>query len=137
MPENLARRLGDTLGLTDHMRAGWVGLPARLSMLTLARALARSELVTRGRDLSSGPFDLIHIFSTSHGVLEVELPEARKRLDRAGAIWVSWPSPEAGMPTDLNTAAIEELARETVLRAAEPAPLDDRWTAIRLTLPPA
>lgn len=132
---NPANRLGDTLGLAHGSRAAWVGLPTTLGVLTLARRFARTELVMRGRDLTPGPFDMIHIFTMSHGVLEAELPEARKRLAPAGVIWVSWPSPEAGLPTDMTEAAIANLAREMRLTADTACILDQMWSALCLALP--
>jgi len=132
---NPANRLGDALGLAHGMRAAWIGLPTTLGVLTIARRFARSELATRGRDLSPGPFDMIHIFTMSHGVLEAELPEARKRLAPNGAVWVSWPNPEAGLPSDMSQAAIESLAGEMALRPGPPHTLNARWSALRLELP--
>lgn len=130
-----ASRLGDTLGLAHGQRAAWVGLPAALGVITLARRFARSELVTRGRDLTRGPFDMIHIFTMSHGMLESELPEARKRLGPGGVIWVSWPANGAGLPTDMTDKVIATLAQEMNLEAAAPLELDARWWALRLALP--
>lgn len=132
---NPAHRLGDTLGLAHGLRAAWVGLPTALGVLTLARRFSRTELAIRGRDLTSGPFDMIHIFTMSHGVLEAELPEARKRLAPGGVIWVSWPTPEAGLPTDMTDAVVARLAVETVLDHDTPCTLTEKWAAQRLALP--
>jgi hypothetical protein len=137
MTANPASQLGDTLGLAHGQRAAWIGLPTALGILTIARRFARSELVMRGRDLSPGPFDMIHIFTMSHGVLEAELPEARKRLAPSGTIWVSWPSPEARLPSDMSRAGIERLAREMRLGPADPCALTPRWSALPLALPDA
>ncbi|OIP87084.1 MAG: hypothetical protein AUK37_02145 [Rhodobacterales bacterium CG2_30_65_12] len=117
------------------MRAAWVGLPTTLGVLTLARRFARSELVTRGRDLSPGPFDMIHIFTMSQGVLEAELPEARKRLAPGGAVWVSWPALGANLPSDLTEREVRILAGECALDPAAPCQLTERWLALRLALP--
>ncbi|HHS94278.1 MAG TPA: hypothetical protein ENK63_02905 [Rhodobacterales bacterium] len=134
MAETAAQRLGIALGLSHGQRVAWVGLPAALGILTIARRFARSELAIRGRDLSPGPFDVIHIFSMSQGVLEAELPEARKRLAPAGVIWVSWPAPKSAMPTDLDGDGVIRLAGETVLHPGQPAPLDARWSMLPLTI---
>lgn len=134
MPETAAQQLGNALGLAHGQRVAWVGLPAALGVLTIARRFARSELAIRGRDLSPGPFDMIHIFSMSQGVLEAELPEARKRLSPDGVIWVSWPAPEAAMPTDLDGEGVIRLAGETALHSGQPEPLDARWSMLRLAI---
>lgn len=135
MAHGPAARLGEILELTHGQRAAWVGLPTALGSLMLLRRFARSELVTRGRDLSHGPFDMIHIFTMSHGVLEAELPEARKRLAPAGMLWISWPAPGAAMPSDVTEATVQTLARETVLNATSAVLLNERWSALRLALP--
>lgn len=134
MAASPASRLGDTLGLAHGMRAAWVGLPATLGVLTLSRRFARTELVVRGRDLTAGPFDVIHIFTMSQGVLKAEMPEARKRLAPTGSIWVSWPNPEAGLPSDMTEAVIAGLAREMQMTADTACTLDQMWSALCLAL---
>lgn len=123
------------LGLRHAQRAAWIGLPANLSFLPLTRNFARSEMVIRGRDLSDGPFDMIHIFTMSHAMLDAELPQVRRRLAPDGEIWVSWPAVGTGLPTDVTSANLKPLASEMQLVAGDPDSLDEQWMAMRLTLP--
>jgi hypothetical protein len=126
--------LADKLGLADHQRAGWVGLPVSLGFLALSRAFARSELVAHARELSAGPFDMIHLFTLSHAMLEAELPQALERLAPEGMIWVSWPKQAAKLPTDVTGDVVRAEALKGPLVDVKVCLVDDTWSGLKLVI---
>ncbi|RME16827.1 MAG: DUF3052 family protein [Alphaproteobacteria bacterium] len=134
MNAGVSPSLIEKLGLRNGHRAGWVGLPADLGALPLSRTLRRSDLVLRGRDLSPGPFDYIHIFSVSRAVLADDLAEARARLAPDGMIWVSWPKRAARWPTDITEDGIRALALEGPLVDVKVCAVNDVWSALKLVI---
>lgn len=120
------------LGLEHGHRAAWVGLPASLVGLPLARRFRLSQMVIRARELSPGPFDMIHLFTMSHHVLEGELPLALERLAPGGMIWVSWPNPSANLPTDMTEGAVRTIAQGHGLAEAKACAIDAIWTGLKL-----
>ena len=132
MAEDSELSLDRKLGLENGQRAGWVGLPRSLGGLALSHRFARAELVSRARDLTPRPFDLIHIFTTSRAVLEADLDDALTRLDPAGMIWVSWPGPAAKLPTDITEATVRQLVTEGPLVDETFCALDDTWSGLKL-----
>ncbi|MEZ5769099.1 MAG: DUF3052 family protein [Paracoccaceae bacterium] len=126
--------LDKKLGLAHGQRAGWVGLPRQLSGLALSYRFARAEMVSRARDLSPRPFDMIHIFTASRGVLEADLAEARTRLDPAGMIWVSWPKKASKVPTDVTEDVIREIALAGPLVDIKVCAVDEVWSGLKLVI---
>ena len=126
--------LDKKLGLAHGQRAGWVGLPRQLSGLALSYRFARAEMVSRARDLSPRPFDMIHIFTASRGVLEADLAEARTRLDPAGMIWVSWPKKASKVPTDVTEDVIREIALAGPLVDVKVCAGDEVWSGLKLVI---
>ena len=126
--------LDKKLGLTHGQRAGWVGLPKNLSGLALSYRFARAELVTRARDLTARPFDMIHVFTASRAVLETDLAEARDRLDPAGMIWVSWPKKASKVPSDVTEDVIREIALAGPLVDVKVCAVDEVWSGLKLVI---
>ena len=126
--------LDKKLGLAHGQRAGWVGLPRQLGGLALSYRFARAELVSRARDLTQRPFDMIHVFSTSRSVLEADLKEALDRLDPAGMIWVSWPKKAANVPTDVTEDVIRGLALAGPLVDVKVCAVDEVWSGLKLVI---
>jgi len=126
--------LDKKLGLGNGQRAGWVGLPRNLSGLALSHRFARAELVSRARDLTKRPFDMIHVFTASREVLESDLPEARDRLAPDGMIWVSWPKKAAKVPSDVTEDVVRELALSGPLVDVKVCAVDDIWSGLKLVI---
>ena len=126
--------LDKKLGLAHVQRAGWVCMPRDLSGLALSYRFARAELVTRARDLTPRPFDMIHVFTASRAVLETDLGEARERLDPAGMIWVSWPKKASKVPSDVTEDVIREIALAGPLVDVKVCAVDEVWSGLKLVI---
>jgi hypothetical protein len=126
--------LADKLGLKHGQRAGWIGLPTTLSALPLSRRFTRSDLVARCRDLSPGPFDMIHVFTMSRAMLEADLGIALDRIARDGMIWVSWPKKTAKLPTDVTGDVVRALALAGPLVDVKVCAVDDIWSGLKLVI---
>ncbi len=126
--------LDKKLGLSHGQRAGWVGLPPNLSGLALSYRFARAELVSRARDLTRRPFDMIHVFTASRAVLETDLPEARDRLASDGMIWVSWPKKASKVPSDVTEDVVRELALAGPLVDVKVCAVDEIWSGLKLVI---
>jgi len=126
--------LDKKLGLAHGQRAGWVGLPRNLSGLALSYRFARAELVTRARDLTARPFDMIHVFTASRSVLETDLAEARNRLDPSGMIWVSWPKKASKVPSDVTEDVVRDLALAGPLVDVKVCAVDEVWSGLKLMI---
>ena len=74
---------------------------------------------SRARDLTTRPFDMIHVFTASRAVLETDLPEARERLAPDGMIWVSWPKKASKVPTDVTEDVIRDAGAGGAARRRE------------------
>lgn len=126
--------LDKKLGLAHGQRAGWVGLPGHLGGLALSYRFARAELVSRARDLTKRPFDMIHVFTASRAVLETDLAEARERLSPDGMIWVSWPKKASKVPTDVTEDVIREIALAGPLVDVKVCAVDEVWSGLKLVI---
>ncbi len=126
--------LDKKLGLAHGQRAGWVGLPGHLGGLALSYRFARAELVSRARDLTKRPFDMIHVFTASRAVLETDLAEARERLAPDGMIWVSWPKKASKVPTDVTEDVIREIALAGPLVDVKVCAVDEVWSGLKLVI---
>lgn len=126
--------LDQKLGLRDGQRVGWIGLPVTLGILPLTHRFARSEMVSRARELSPGPFDMVHLFTMSRGVLEAELPIVLDRLAPDGMVWVSWPKKAAKLPTDVTEDTVREIALAGVLVDVKVCAIDAIWSGLKLVI---
>ena len=122
------------LGLKDGQRAGWVGLPGHLGGLALSYRFTRAELVSRARDLTTRPFDMIHVFTASRAVLEADLQDALDRLDPNGMIWVSWPKKASKVPSDVTEDVIRDIALAGPLVDVKVCAVDDIWSGLKLVI---
>jgi hypothetical protein len=120
------------LGLKDGQRVAWIGLPTELGFLALSRLFARTEMALRARELTAGPFDMVHIFTLSAAVLDSELPMALERLAPGGMLWVSWPDAAAEVPTDMTVEVVRAQGRKAGLTDMDLCAVDDTWSGLRL-----
>lgn len=122
------------LGLRDGQRAGWIGLPAHLGGLALSNRFARAELVSRARDLTPRPFDMVHVFTASRAMLETDLQPMLDRLDPNGMIWVSWPKKASKVPSDVTEDVIREIALAGPLVDVKVCAVDEVWSGLKLVI---
>lgn len=74
--------------------------------------LADVSFVTKPSKASA---DMVHLFVTSLGELDRQLPLARKAMKTDGMLWVSWYKKSAKIPTDVTENAIRNRALKTDL----------------------
>lgn len=78
--------------------------------------------------------DVVHLFVESQTALRRALPEARRTITSAGAIWVSWHKKSAGIPTDVSEDVVRRLALETDLVDVKVCAVSDLWSGLKLVV---
>lgn len=80
------------------------------------------------------PIDVIVAFYTEKIALRDEWKSLAEAAQPAGGVWVAWPKPKSGMPTDIS----EDVLRATMLKAgwadSKACTIDDTWMALRFVM---
>lgn len=84
----------------------------------------------RGR----GPADVIVCFADRRATLARRLPLARKRLDRAGGLWIAWPKKASGVATDLGDAVVRSSGLAAGLVDNKVCAIDETWSGLRFVV---
>jgi len=76
--------------------------------------------------------DFIHLFCTTHEMLENETHRLKPFLKKAGMLWVSWPKGASKIETDLNRDSIREYILTKVrLVDIKVAAIDADWSGLK------
>jgi hypothetical protein len=118
------------LGIKEGLRVTLIRMPAEVRA-ELRDALAECRV---GND-STGPLDLIHLFSKSRAELEREMPRAAKALAPAGMIWISWPKKSSGVPTDLTEDVIRDTGLALGLVDVKVCAVTEIWSGLKFVIP--
>jgi len=78
--------------------------------------------------------DAAHVFVTDCAALSARLASLSGQIARDGQIWVSWPSPDAGIQTDVSEQAIREIAAPLGLIDTKSCTVDPCWCALKLVV---
>jgi hypothetical protein len=78
--------------------------------------------------------DVVHLFVDSFAALRRTLPNARRTIAPAGAIWVSWHKKSSGVSTDVTEDAVRGLALETDLVDVKVCAVTDIWSGLKLVV---
>lgn len=120
--------LAKKLGIKQGAHVAWCGEGPGPGILAESLpddvALERSLAATR-------PFDVIVLFLTAHKQLVKELPQAQRRLDPAGGLWLAWPKKSSGAVTDLTEDQIREVALTAGLVDNKVCAIDETWSGLR------
>jgi hypothetical protein len=80
---------------------------------------------------SRGRVDFAHGFVRTRAQLQTLLARISKRLEPAGALWVSWPKKSAGVATDLSEDVVREVALPLGLVDVKVCAVDAVWSALK------
>jgi hypothetical protein len=131
--------LSKKLGITQGMIVVTIGAPVGYSDLLMhvpddvviidgdSRGSARSKS-------SSGPADMIHLFTNSRDELFRGLVEYKNLIKQDGAIWVSWYKKAAKLPTEITEDTIREAALPIGLVDVKVCAVDDKWSGLKLVI---
>ena len=127
--------LAQKLGLKDGQRALFVGLPAELNHLAVARqfrevAQASWETWTVG----DPGWDFVHGFTASRATLEANARPLMEAIGRNGMVWISWPKKASKVTTDVTEDVICEVVLPIGLVDIKVAAVSDVWSGLKLMI---
>lgn len=79
----------------------------------------------------SGPYDLVHFFTTSKKELHQLLPVLRQKVAQNGAIWVSWPKGKSKIEKDLNENDVRDCMLAIEMVDVKVCAVDDDWSGLK------
>jgi hypothetical protein len=127
MPEKIYNTpLVKKLGITEDCRLVLVDAPGDfLNKLTpmpegVEIAPAKNE-----------PIDVAVLFVTETAVLKKEFPRLKKRLAKAGGLWVAYPKKASKVETDITFEVVQGLGLKLGLVDNKICAVDDIWTGLR------
>ena len=94
---------------------------------------AGSRGSTRAK-ISSGPADMVHIFTNSRDDLFRGLAEYKNLIKQDGSIWVSWYKRAAKLPTEITEDTVREAALPLGLVDVKVCAVDDKWSGLKLVI---
>lgn len=119
------------LGIKPSCRLAVLDAPPNYA--ELIAPLPVGVMVTQ--DVSTGPYDCIHLFVTSFAVLNAQLPRLKAQIVSNGMIWVSWPKRAANVATDITEDHIRALALAQGLVDVKVCAVDATWSGLKLVIP--
>ncbi len=84
-------------------------------------------------DPSEG-LDAAHLFVTELADLSEKLATLRQQIAPDGQVWVSWPAPSSGMPTDIEADKLRAAAQPLGFVDTKEAAVDPAWSSIKLVI---
>jgi hypothetical protein len=116
--------LDQKLGLTSSQAAYLVNAPAEYDDWI-------APTVPRVTTPAEHNVDFIHAFcSTKQEVAEL-FAELKDTLAYTGMLWVSWPKPKAGIPTDLNENIIRDIGLAAGLVDVKVCSVSEEWSGLK------
>lgn len=127
--------LPQKLGLKDGQRVLFIALPKELKDLRKSRNFV--EIAEAGWDsFTDGDpgYDVIHGFTASRAVLEKSAKKLMGQIDRAGAIWMSWPKKASKVETDITEDVIRDVVLPIGLVDVKVAAVSEIWSGLKLVI---
>ncbi|MEO8042875.1 MAG: DUF3052 family protein [Acidobacteriota bacterium] len=131
--------LSKKLGIKPGMIVVTVGAPPNYS--DLVEPLPDDVLIidagasgARSKKSSSGPADMVHVFTNSRDDLFRLLAEFKNLIKQDGAIWVSWYKRAAKLPTEITEDTVREAALPIGLVDVKVCAVDDKWSGLKLVI---
>ena len=78
-----------------------------------------------------GSIDFAHGFARSRAQLQKLLAALSRRLEPAGALWISWPKKSAGVGTELSEDVLREAALPLGLVDVKVCAVDATWSGLK------
>jgi hypothetical protein len=75
--------------------------------------------------------DFIHLFARDQKSFKTGFQHAKKHLDKAGALWISWPKKSSKVSTDLDENIIREYGLSQGLVDVKVCAIDDTWSGLK------
>ena len=131
--------LSKKLGITPGMIVITVGAPDNYSDLLMhvpddvliLESGARGSTTAK---ISSGPADMVHLFTNSRDDLFRLLPGLMKLIKQDGTIWVSWYKRAAKLSTEITEDTVREAALPLGLVDVKVCAVDDKWSGLKLVI---
>jgi hypothetical protein len=131
--------LSKKLGITQGMIVVTVGAPDDYSDLLMH---VPDDVMIIDGDLrgstrsksSSGPADMVHLFTNSRDELFRRLVELKNLIKQDGSIWVSWYKKAAKLPTEITEDTIREAALSIGLVDVKVCAVDDKWSGLKFVI---
>ncbi len=117
------------LTLRDGMRVWFDAMPEHIIDEIDEYALELRFVAEPGRGI-----DAAHIFVTERKALEDHLAALRNQIALDGQIWVSWPKPASGKPSDITEDIIREVGLPLGLVDTKTCDIDDDWAGLKLVI---
>ena len=83
---------------------------------------------------SSGPADIVHLFTNSRDDLFRLLAEFKNLIKQDGTIWVSWYKRAAKLPTEITEDTVREAAFPLGLVDVKVCAVDEKWSGLKLVI---
>jgi len=118
--------LWQKLGLKPGLRVALADAPDDYWTLCGFDPVAVTVVAARGR------VDFAHAFVQSRAQLAKQVGVFVKRLEPAGALWISWPKKTSGVASDLSEGVLRELALPLGLVDIKVCAVDATWSGLKL-----
>ena len=83
----------------------------------------------------SGPFDVIHVFTTHARDVGKAIRDARRVMRRDGMVWVSWPKRSSGRKTDVDENIVRHAGLALDLVDVKICAVDEVWSGLKFVIP--
>ena len=82
----------------------------------------------------SADVDVVHLFVDRRAALKAQLESLRDRIAPAAALWISWPTKAAKVPTDITEDTIRELALPLGFVDVKVCAVSEVWSGLKLVI---
>jgi len=117
--------LWQKLGLKPGLRVALAAVPDDYWTLCGCDPVALELASPRGR------VDFAHGFARTRAQLQTLLATLSRRLEPAGALWISWPKKSVGVATELSEDVLRELALPLGLVDVKVCAVDATWSGLK------
>ncbi|MGI9545438.1 MAG: DUF3052 domain-containing protein [Cyclobacteriaceae bacterium] len=75
--------------------------------------------------------DFIHLFVTEEKLLKKQFPQLKKRLEKQGTFWISWPKKTSNLPSDLDGNIVRTTGLDFGLVDVKVCAVDSDWSGLK------
>jgi hypothetical protein len=75
--------------------------------------------------------DFVHLFVRDQKSFKAAFQQAKKHLDKAGMLWISWPKKSSKVPTDLDENIIRDFGLNEGLVDVKVCAVDETWSGLK------
>jgi len=138
-PGYSGKPLSKKLGITPGMIVMTVGAPDNYSELLMhvpddVLILESEARGSKRSKISSGPADMVHLFTNHRDDLFRLLPDLMKLIKQDGSIWVSWYKRAAKLPTEITEDTVREACLPIGLVDVKVCAVDEKWSGLKLVI---